>query len=184
MGGQEPPGWPPAGHSGPEGMPGGFPGMQAPGLDIDRLRKNLKRRVMLFLMGFAMVLVGSQIDPVALGWPLWTGTAAWITGLAVAMIGALGPTTGAGCLAQLLGVILLGSLVCNATATSHPGTPVLTIAVVVAAGAGMFLRRRRAENARAQFEETVRNMHSFTRADDQSSPSGGPVIDVDAQDKS
>lgn len=177
MQGEPPPGWPPAG-AGMQGVPG------MAGLDIESIRRSLRRRVTLLLVGLAVVIVGLQIDPLALGWPLWSRTVAWIVGLAVAMIGALGLTTGVGCLAQLLLVVLLGALLCNATATSHPGTHVLAGVTLASMIVGMILRRRaraRAMSMQPTFTERGVEPGSSGAA----TPSrGGSIIDVDAHDKS
>lgn len=176
VGGEAGPGWPP-------GIGDAF-GSRSLGFDLDALRRGLRRRVMWFLVGMALVVVGLQVEPLALGWPLASRTAAWIVGLAVAMIGALGWTAGTGCLGQILGTILLASLVCNATATSQPGTPVLAGAAVVAFVVANVLRRRaRARAIHHSLADGVAPRFDVASGQAGTSKRGGSVIDVDAHDK-
>lgn len=127
--------------------------------ELGALQRRARRRGMLAALGASLVVGGLNVPAQLVGGVLWVPTAIWVTGLAVVSIAALGPWAGAGCLAQVLGLALLGSFVCSATASSHPRTPVLATALGGAVLLSWLGRRRRrsiAAGSASRFEHDLR----------------------------
>jgi len=118
--------------------------LQGLGFDVAQMQRTLRRRVAAFLVGAGVVFVGTQIDPAALGWPVFAPALVSTMGGLVALGGLFGLRQGAGCLAQILFVVLLAALTCG-VGTREPATlqVIAGAAVILAALAFVLARRRR-----------------------------------------
>ena len=96
------------------------PGMNLPfdPSQMDKMKRELKRRFGLFALGAVIVIVGAMIDPKQSGWPLYSPTLVMLVGGAVGFMGLLGMSRGAGCMAQIAAFFWLMGIACNVGATS------------------------------------------------------------------
>lgn len=124
--------------------------VQGLGVDVAQVQKAMRRRMTMFLVGAAVAFVATQIDTAALGLPVFTPAVVGITGGLVALGGLLGLQRGAGCLAQILLLVLVGSLMCGVTTTSPITLQVIAgAAVILALLAFVSSRRGRSEPVEA-----------------------------------
>jgi MYXO-CTERM domain-containing protein len=120
--------------------------LQGLGMDVAQMQRALRRRVALFLVGAAVAFVATQIDTRALELPVFTPALVGTLGGLVALGGLLGLQRGAGCLAQILFVVLLGALTCGMGSRDPITLQVIAgAAVVLALLAFVLARRRRSE---------------------------------------
>jgi hypothetical protein len=112
-------------------------------MDVAQVQKALRRRTAMFLVGGAVAFVASLIDAAALGLPVFVPALIGIAGGLVALGGLFGLQRGAGCLAQILFVVLLGSLTCGVGTTNPITLQVIAGAGVVFALLAFVLSRRR-----------------------------------------
>jgi len=116
--------------------------LQGLGVDVANVQKAMRRRTAMFLVGGAIAFLATQIDAAALGLPVFTPALVGTVGGLVALGGLLGLQRGAGCLAQILFVVLLGSLTCGVGTTSPITLQVIAGAAVVLALVAFVLSRR------------------------------------------
>jgi hypothetical protein len=122
-----------------------------------------------FLVGAAVAFVATQIDSKALGVPVFTPALVGTLGGLVALGGLLGLRRGAGCLAQILFVVLLGALTCGVGTTEPITLQVIAGAGVVLALLAFVLAKRRRANT---IDVGPRPTHA----------SSSDVIDVEARE--
>lgn len=117
--------------------------LQGLGTDVAAMQKTLRRRMALFLVGGAVAFLATQIDTVAIGLPVFTPALVGTLGGLVALGGLLGLQRGAGCLAQILFVVLLSALTCGVGTTNPVTLQVIAGAGVLLASLAFILSRRR-----------------------------------------
>ncbi|MBK8265914.1 MAG: hypothetical protein IPK80_31870 [Nannocystis sp.] len=97
------------------------PGMNLP-FDpgqLDKMKRELKRRVGFFVIGVVIVIVGALIDPKVNQWPIYTPTMVMMIGGGVGLMGLLGLARGAGCMAQIAAFFWILGIACNIGATNQ-----------------------------------------------------------------
>ncbi|MEZ4451719.1 MAG: hypothetical protein R3B09_19795 [Nannocystaceae bacterium] len=100
----------------PNQNPFPFAGMNMPPLgpeQMDKMKRELKRRFAFFGLGLVVFIVALFLDPKANGWPEYTPTLVMLGGGAVAFMGLLGLSRGAGCMAQIAAFFWLLGMACN-----------------------------------------------------------------------
>lgn len=100
----------------PNQNPFPFGGMNMPPLGVEqmeRMKRELKRRFAFFALGLVIFIVAFFLDPKALGVPVYTPTMVMLGGGAVAFMGLLGLSRGAGCMAQIAAFFWLAGMACN-----------------------------------------------------------------------
>ena len=115
---------------------------QAAAGEVARIQKALRRRFLFLLTGGAIAIVGLQIDPAALGIPVFVPALVSLFGGLVGLGGLLGLRRGAGCLAQILFFVWLGALTCSAGSFEPITLQVLTGALVMLVALSLLLPRR------------------------------------------
>lgn len=149
--------------------------LEAMGVDVERVRKSLRRRFVLLLAGAAIAVVGGQLEPEKLGVPEFTGVAVMVLGGLVGLGGLLGLRRGAGCLAQLVAIVWISAIACGVGPTDRATLGVLTGMLVVLVAAALLLPKKQ-------------NPSPFTVTLPRQGPAGpegegaGPVIDVEARE--
>lgn len=100
----------------PNQNPFPFAGMNMPPLgpdQMEKMKRELKRRFAFFGLGLVVFIVAFFLDPKANGWPVYTPTMVMLGGGAVAFMGLLGLSRGAGCMAQIAAFFWLLGMACN-----------------------------------------------------------------------
>ncbi|HFE45771.1 MAG TPA: hypothetical protein ENJ18_09835, partial [Nannocystis exedens] len=93
-----------------------FGGSNMPPLGFDqmaKMKRELKKRAAFFALGLVVVIVATFLDAKALGWPIYTPNLVMLLGGAIAFMGLLGLSRGAGCMAQIAALFWLMGLACG-----------------------------------------------------------------------
>lgn len=81
---------------------------------MEKMKRELKKRFTFFAIGLVIVLVGAFfIDPKALSLPIYTPNLVMLGGGALAFMGLLGLSRGASCMAQIAAVFWMMGLACG-----------------------------------------------------------------------
>lgn len=100
----------------PNQNPFPFGGMNMPPLgaeQMEKMKRELRRRFAFFGVGLVIFIVAFFLDPKTMGAPVYTPTLVMLAGGAVAFMGLLGLSRGAGCMAQIAAFFWLGGMACN-----------------------------------------------------------------------
>jgi len=171
---------------------------------LDRMKKELRRRAALFALGGTIVVVAAFLTLQ----PVYLPTIIMLIGGGVALIGLLGLSRGAGCMAYVAGFFWLSAVSCGVARGSEATLYVLGGGAGLFALAALLIPKPKAQNPLADIAKMMQGgaggpggMPGFPFMNMQ--PPGGPggaeppknvlgsqrparerVIDVDAQEKS
>jgi len=170
---------------------------------LDRMKKELRRRAALFALGGTIVVVAAFLTLQ----PVYLPTIIMLIGGGVALIGLLGVSRGAGCMAYVAGFFWLSAISCGVARGSEATLYVLGGGAGLFALAALLIPKPKAQNPLADIAKMMQGgaggpggMPGFPFMNMQ--PPGGPgaeppknvlgsqrparerVIDVDAQEKS
>ncbi len=171
---------------------------------LDRIKKEMRRRALLFALGGTIVVVGAFLTLQ----PVYLPTVIMLAGGGVALIGLLGLARGASCMAYVAGFFWLSAMSCGVARGSEATLYVLGGAAAAFALASLLIPKPKAQNPLADLAKMMQGggmpggmPGGFPFMNMQ--PPGGPapaeppknalggqrparerVIDVDAQEKS
>lgn len=165
---------------------------------LDRIKKEMRRRFMLFGLGTSITIVGMFLTPN----PVWVPTLVKLAGGGVALIGLLGLSRGAGCMAYVAGFFWLSAVTCGVARGAESTLYVLGGTAAAFALASLLIPKPKAQNPLADLAKMMQQpggaggfpggFPGFGQP-----PQGPPenalgtqrparerVIDIDAQEKS
>jgi len=89
-------------------------GMPPLGGDVlTKMKGELKKRAAFFIVGLVIVIVALFLDAKALGWPIYAPNLVMLGGGALGLMGLLGMSRGAGCMAQIAALFWLMGIGCG-----------------------------------------------------------------------
>ena len=112
---------------------------------LAELRRTMRRRVALLVLGLATFILAAELDAEALGWPGWVAGVCMGLGVLVALTGLFGLRRGLGCAGQLLVLLWLGDLACGLTLWASESGSALARTLLAAGAVALLLHiwRRR-----------------------------------------
>jgi len=166
---------------------------------LDRIKKEMRRRFMLFGLGTSITILGFFLA----AQPVWLPTLVKLGGGGVALIGLLGLSRGAGCMAYVAGFFWLSAVTCGVARGHEASLYVLGGTAAAFALASLLIPKPKAQNPLADLARMMQQpggaggFPGGFPGFGQQPPQGPPenalgtqrparerVIDVDAQEKS
>ncbi len=165
---------------------------------LDRLKKEMRRRALLFGLGAVVTIVGAFLTLQ----PVYLPTLIMLGGAGISLIGLLGLSRGMGCMAYVAGFFWLGAVTCGVARGSEAILYVLAGTAGVFALGALFIPKPKAQNPLADLAKMMQGggmpggmggMPGFpfgqppqdapSNALGSQKPARERVIDIDAQEK-
>ena len=118
---------------------------------LERIKKEMRRRFMLFGLGTSITIVGMFLTPN----PVWVPTLVKLAGGAVALIGMLGLSRGAGCMAYVAGFFWLSAVTCGVARGNEASLYVLGGTAAAFALASLLIPKPKAQNPLADLAKMM-----------------------------
>jgi hypothetical protein len=118
---------------------------------LERIKKEMRRRFMLFGLGTSITIVGMFLTPN----PVWVPTLVKLAGGAVALIGMLGLSRGAGCMAYVAGFFWLSAVSCGVARGYEATLYVLGGTAAAFALASLLIPKPKAQNPLADLAKMM-----------------------------